>query len=74
MALLDLSYLEKLDAYMKSGDMEFDFKNGDEQKKGEILDFLEQLMDLAEVADATATRLIFKDSYLEALTGVKTDA
>lgn len=74
MALLDPSYLEKLDAYMKSGDMEFDFKNGDEQRKGEILDFLEQLMDLAEVADATATKLIFKDSYLEALAGMKTDA
>jgi len=74
MALLDPAYLDKLDAYMKSGDMEFDFKNGDETKKGEILDFLEKLMDLAEQADATATRLIFKDTYLGALTGMNTEA
>jgi len=74
MALLDPSYLEKLEAYMKSGDLEFDFKNCDEIKKGEILDFLEKLMDLAELADATATKIIFKDSYLASLTGMNTDA
>ncbi len=74
MALLDPAFLEKLDAYMRSGDMEFDFKHGDETRKGEILDYLEKLMDLAELADATATKLIFKDSYLETLTGIKTEA
>ncbi len=64
--LLDPCYLEKLRDYFTSGDLVFDFENACEDTKGEILDFLESLMDLAELADATATRLIFKDAYLEA--------
>jgi hypothetical protein len=67
--LLDAAYLEKLRAYMESGDLVFDFENAAEVDKGIILDFLESLMDLAELADATATRLIFKDAYLEAAQG-----
>jgi hypothetical protein len=71
--LLDAAYLAKLRAYFESGDLAFDFENASEEAKGEILDFLESLMDLAELADATATRLIFKDSYMEAVTGEKSD-
>jgi hypothetical protein len=67
--LLDAAYLDKLRAYMACGDLAFDFENASEADKGEILDFLESLMDLAELADATATRLIFKDAYLEAAQG-----
>ncbi len=67
--LLDPAYLEKLRAYFASGDLRFDFENGSEEVKGEILDFLEALMDLAELADATATRLIFKDAYMEGAAG-----
>lgn len=71
--LLDIAALEKVQAYIESGDLEFDFKNGSEEQKGLMLDYLEKLMDLAELADATATRLIFKDSYLGALTGMHSD-
>lgn len=71
--LLDPAYLEKLRAYMESGDLAFDFDNASEQDKGAILDFLETLMDLADLADATATRVIFKKDYLEAATGVKSE-
>ncbi len=46
--MLDTSYLEKIEAYIRSGDMEFDFDNGDDERKGIILDYLEKLMDLAE--------------------------
>lgn len=67
--LLDAAYLDKLHAYLASGDLAFDFENASETDKGEILDFLERLMDLAELADITATRLIFKDAYLEAAQG-----
>ncbi|WP_428569453.1 MAG: hypothetical protein ACP59X_11170 [Solidesulfovibrio sp. DCME] len=67
--LLDTAYLEKLRAYFTSGDLRFDFENGSEEVKGEVLDFLETLMDLAELADATATRLIFKDAYMEGTAG-----
>ena len=71
--LIDANYLTKLRRYFESGDLAFDFENASEADKGEILDFLETLMDLAEVADATATRLIFKDAYMEAAEGVNSD-
>jgi len=71
--MLDTAYLEKIEAYIKSGDMAFDFENGDEDRKGLILDFLEKLMDLAELADETATQLIFKGSALEAFLGTQSD-
>ncbi len=71
--LLDAAYLEKVRTYLESGDLAFDFEHGSEADKGAILDFLETLMDLADLADATATRLIFKDSYMEMLSGAKSD-
>ena len=67
--LLDSVYLDKLRRYFENGDLVFDFENASEADKGEILDFLEALMDLAELADATATRLIFKDAYLASAKG-----
>ncbi|BAH75818.1 hypothetical protein [Solidesulfovibrio magneticus] len=67
--LINAAYLEKLREYFVSGDIVFDFENASEADKGEILDFLETLMDLAEAADATATRLIFKDAYLASAQG-----
>ena len=71
--LIDPAYLTKLRQYFESGDLAFDFENAGEADKGEILDFLESLMDLAELADATATRLIFKDAYMEAAEAVNSD-
>lgn len=71
--LIDSAYLAKLRHYFESGDLAFDFENASEADKGEILDFLESLMDLAELADATATRLIFKDAYADAAEGVNSD-
>jgi hypothetical protein len=71
--LIDPAYLEKLRAYMESGDLAFDFENASEADKGAILDFLETLMDISDLADATATRVIFKKAYLEAATGEKSD-
>ncbi len=69
--MLDISYLEKIEAYFTSGDLQFDFDNGDEDRRYMILDYLEKLMDLAEQADELATKLIFKDGMLEQLTGAK---
>ena len=34
-----------------------------------ILEFLEKFMDVAEKADALATKLIFRDGYMELLAG-----
>lgn len=71
--LLDTVYLDKLRRYLECGDLAFDFENASEDGKGEILDFLEAIMDLAELADTTATRLIFKDDYMDALEQAKND-
>ena len=60
MPILDMTYLEKLEAYFASGDLEMDFEFADEEKRGEMLEFLEKLMDLADTADTLATKLIFK--------------
>ncbi len=67
--MLDIKYLEKIEAYFSSGDLMFDFENGDEDRRYAILDYLEKLMDLAEQADELATKLIFKDGMLEQLSG-----
>lgn len=66
--MLDMDYLNRLEAYMTNGDCEFEFENGVEDRRYEILDFLEKLMDLSEVADELASKLIFKGK-LELLAG-----
>ena len=62
--MLNMKYLEELEEYMKSGNMEEDFKWSGEERRQEMLEFLEKLMDLGELADATATSVIFKGSQL----------
>ncbi|EPR34224.1 hypothetical protein dsat_2863 [Alkalidesulfovibrio alkalitolerans DSM 16529] len=69
--MLNPEYLATLREYIESGKLEADFADGSQNKKYAILEFLEELMDVAELADETATRIIFKDSYLETLSGVK---
>lgn len=71
MPMFDMAYLEKLEAYFASGDLAMDFEFADEEKRGRILDFLEKIMDLADMANEQATKLIFKDQ-LEAMLGVNT--
>ena len=67
--MLNFKYLNELENYMKSGDMEEDFKWSAEERRQEMLEFLEKLMDLGELADQTATAIIFKGSALGALMG-----
>ena len=67
--MLDIKYLLALDEYMRSGNMAEDFKWSAEERRIEMLVFLEKLMDLGELADKTATAIIFKGSQLGALTG-----
>ncbi len=68
--MLNLAYLLELEAYMNSGSMEEDFKWSAEERRAEMLEFLEKLMDIGELADATATAMIFRGSQLGALMGV----
>lgn len=61
--MLDIDYLNRVIHYFESGDCKFEFDNGEEERKLAILEFLETLMDLGEMADELATKLIFKDAY-----------
>lgn len=71
MAALNMKYLVELETYLKSGELEEDFKWSVEERRQDILEFLEKLMDLGDLADSTATAVIFKGSQLGALMGVK---
>lgn len=66
--MLDMDYLKRLEEFFNGGDCQFEFDNGDEDKRHQILDFLEKLMDLGEIADELATKLIFKGG-LDAMLG-----
>lgn len=58
--MLTVKDLEELESYMRTGQLEADFKDGCENDRFYLLELLEKLMDVAELADATATRLIFR--------------
>ncbi len=62
--MLSEKFLNDLEQYLKSGELEKDFEYSSEERRAEILDYLERLMDLAELADETATKIIFKNTGL----------
>jgi hypothetical protein len=65
--MLDTADLDRIADYFASGDLTFDFENGDEERRQMILTYLEKLMDLADQADELATKLIFKGGMLGSL-------
>lgn len=69
MAKLDAAYIRELQEYVSSGELEEDFKWSVEERRGEILEFLENLIELGEAADSAATKIIFK-GQLGAMLGV----
>lgn len=66
--MLDIEYLKRVEEYFKNGDCKFEFEHGEEERRLQIIDFLEQLMELGEQADELATKLIFKDAYASLVT------
>ena len=54
--MLTVNDLEELETYMRSGELEADFKDGCENDRFYLLELLEKLMDVAELADATAAK------------------
>lgn len=56
-SMLDLIEFEES---IKSGKLEDCFKNGTEESRYQILGLLEKFMDVAELADEAATRMIFR--------------
>ena len=58
--MMTVKDLEELETNMRSGELEADFTDGCENVRFYLLELLEKLMDVAELADATATRLLFR--------------
>lgn len=69
MVALNSKYIEELYEYMNTGDMGVDFQFSGEARRLEMLEFLEKLMDLGELADKVASHIIFQDSQLGKLAG-----
>lgn len=65
--MMNMKYLTELEEYLTSERLEDEFEYSPEERRLEILEFLERLMDMADKADAAATRLIFRKSQLGAL-------
>lgn len=58
--VLSMNDLDEFARYIKSGELEKNFRLAGEIERGEILELLEKLMDVADLADQAATRLIFR--------------
>ncbi len=58
--MLTISALNEFIEFMKSGKLEEEFKNSGDFQRKELLELLETLMDAADIADETATLLIFR--------------
>lgn len=58
--MLKLEDLTDLETYLRSGELEKDFQDGCENDRNYLLELLEKLMDLGELADEAATRVIYR--------------
>ena len=56
--MLSEKFLNEFEEYLTSGRLEEDFGYSDEDRKGEILEYLERFMDIAEEVDKVATKLL----------------
>lgn len=57
---LNQKYLDEIEEYLKSGYFQEDFFFSEEERRLEMLAFLESLMDIGELADDVATKIIFR--------------
>lgn len=58
--MLTIAQLDEFEKFIRSGELERQFKNSGEYERHHILELLEKVMDLADLADEAATRLIFR--------------
>lgn len=72
--MLQLADLEAFELYLRSGDFEDHFSYSPEERRFEMLELLEKIMELSELSDEVATRIIFKGGPLAHLAGVKAPA
>ena len=64
--MITISHVEEFIEYMKSGRLEKDFRESGEFQRKEMLELLEQVMDAGEIANETATRIIFRGLPIQA--------
>jgi len=55
-------YLADMEKYLTSGQFMIEFQYTGEERRLELLGFLEKLMELGDLADETATKIIFHKS------------
>lgn len=72
--MLQLADLEAFERYLRSGEFEDHFTHSLNDRRFEMLELLEKIMELSELSDAVATRIIFKGGPLAHLAGVKAPA
>lgn len=72
--MLQLTDIEAFEHYLRSGEFEDHFTYSPEERRFEMLELLEKIMELAELSDEIATRIIFKGGPLAHLAGVKVPA
>lgn len=58
--MLTVTELEAFADYIRSGQLETDFTEGCEHDRYALLELLETLMDVADLADEAASRLIYR--------------
>lgn len=58
--MLSMRELDEMESYIRSGQLEKDFQDGCEHDRHYLLELLEKLMDVADLADEAATRLIYR--------------
>lgn len=58
--MLKMQDLLEFEDAIKSGRLEDCFRNGTEESRYQILELLEKFMDVSELADEAATRIIFR--------------
>ena len=58
--MLNMEELAEFETYIRSGQLEKDFEDGCVNDRHFLLELMEKLMDVAELADEAATRLIYR--------------
>ena len=67
--MVTMESLQQLEERLSSGAFAEEFEHAPEERRHELLDFLEKLMDVGELADEVASKVIFKDSLLGMMMG-----
>lgn len=63
--MLTLKALEEFEQKLQSGELEREFDRAGEFGRHEILELLEKIMDVADLADAVASKIVYRGFKLQ---------